>query len=426
MLDQVIELLNQHHITKWQLEEELVTGWEFYFIKHELDQHRLVDVNHTTLTVYRDLDDGRSLGSASAQIAPTLSKQEIETLICQLYEQTQYAKNEMYDLAPKAEYTALKDVDISKISQAYIETLKSIVEDDQKYINSYEIFVKEIRRTLRNSNGLHVCETYPVSMVEVVTNARKENHEIELYRMYDAGTCQKEQLQQEIQDTLQFGVDRLSAIPTPRLQDTALVLTTADAQQIYSYFVGRLNAQMLVMKASPYEIGQPIAQDILGDKITIHAKASLPNSSRNMKFDQEGSEITDTTLMENNVPKAFWGNRLFSKKLGLSSSFMVSNIVVDGGQKTVDQLRHGKYLEVVEFSDFQVDALSGNIFGEIRLGYLHDGDQVTPVYGGSVSGNMQTYLKNMFISKETKQYDHTVIPALTRLENVTFTPATNE
>jgi PmbA protein len=65
--------------------------------------------------------------------------------------------------------------------------------------------------------------------------------------------------------------------------------------------------------------------------------------------------------------------------------------------------------------------MTGDIFGEIRLGYLHDGDKVTPVSGGSVSGSMRDFVKQMYLSRESVQYNNMKIPAVTLLKNVTVT-----
>ena len=62
-------------------------------------------------------------------------------------------------------------------------------------------------------------------------------------------------------------------------------------------------------------------------------------------------------------------------------------------------------------------------FGELRLAYWHDGETVTPVSGGSVSGSMFDFVKDMRMSKDQAQYDNMRIPALTLLKNVTVTGA---
>jgi len=67
--------------------------------------------------------------------------------------------------------------------------------------------------------------------------------------------------------------------------------------------------------------------------------------------------------------------------------------------------------------------MTGAIAGEIRLGYLHEGDKMTIVSGGSVSGSMTDFVKEMYLSKELKQYNNMLIPAVTRLEQVSVTGA---
>ena len=121
------------------------------------------------------------------------------------------------------------------------------------------------------------------------------------------------------------------------------------------------------------------------------------------------------------MPKTFFGGRRFRYYLGIDDSYLACNFDVSGGSKTNDEIRDGKYLEIVEFSDFAVDSISGDIAGEIRLGYYHDGDKVTPVSGGSISGCMVNFVNEIYMSKEKRQYDNFNIPALTRLENVSVT-----
>ena len=102
------------------------------------------------------------------------------------------------------------------------------------------------------------------------------------------------------------------------------------------------------------------------------------------------------------------------------------DFAVSGGTESEADLREGDYLEVVEFSDFQCDYITGDIAGEIRLAYLHQDGKVIPVSGGSVSGSMADFVKTMRFSKETRQYNNHLIPSVTRLKDVTITGAENE
>ena len=176
---------------------------------------------------------------------------------------------------------------------------------------------------------------------------------------------------------------------------------------------------MVFRGMSDWKIGDAVAPE----NMTVEAVKTLPNSSKNTAWDAEGAPIRDLTLIDHGKAAAYWGSRQFSQYLGLESSFEASNFSVSGGTESAADLRTGDYLEVVEFSDFQTDAITGDIAGEIRLGYLHQGGKVTPVSGGSVSGNVRELLNGFRFSKETRQYDSLLIPAVTRIQGVTVTGA---
>ena len=283
--------------------------------------------------------------------------------------------------------------------------------------------MEEKIRRFRNSAGIDVTEIRPKSFAEVVINARREGHEIELYRSYDSGTCDKEALKEDLTKAMQFGRDRLLAQPTPALGSIDVVFSTADAVRIYEFFTYRLLANLIYQQYSDWKVGADVAPEAKGDRLTITALKELPNSSLNNAFDAEGAPITDTVVMEDFVPKAILGNRMFSQYMGLEQSFIPSNYRVTGGTAAEEEIRGGRYLEAVEFSDFQVDEVTGDIFGEIRLGYLHDGDEVKIVTGGSISGSMFDFMKDLHASAKQRQDDSMEIPALTRLTGVTVTGA---
>jgi PmbA protein len=172
---------------------------------------------------------------------------------------------------------------------------------------------------------------------------------------------------------------------------------------------------------SDWKLGVPIAPEVRGDAVTLTALRELPNSSRNRAFDREGAPIRDQVMLRAGVPEHYLGGRMFSAYMGLEDSFQPGNLAVSGGSRSAAELRQGKWLEPVEFSDFQVDPMTGDIFGEIRLAYWHDGERTVPVSGGSVSGNMRELLGDLQLSAETVQYDNWRVPALTRLNGVTVT-----
>ena len=434
-MKELIEILKASGADDYEIEVQKETGWEFYFIKHELDQNRAKDITNIKINVFKKLEDGEFLGNAVGMISPTASSEEIEKTVKDLVYQASLVKNPYYELnspSPDSQGESKdfsSDVDVEQMAKDYIETLALIPETETEYLNSYEIFVSKKERHFINSRGIDVKMTYPSSLLEVVTNARVRegeeptgaHSEIELYNLYSRGTCDREALIKDICEVLTMGKDRLIAKSTPPLKKATLILSTQDATEIFSYFTNRMNAGLKYRGLSDWELGKPVAEDIKGDKVTIKAVPELPNSSKNFPFDEEGAQVKERDIVKDSVAENFWGSRQFSQYLGLEDSSMVYNFVVSGGSKSEEEIRTGPYLEVIEFSGFDVDVITGDIAGEIRLAYWNDGEKITPVSGGSVSGSMMDFVKEMYMSKEQRQYDNKIIPAVVRLENATIT-----
>ena len=423
MLDTIVKLLNEAGVSAWEIRDVKTRGWEFYFIRHALDQNRVKDVEHITVQVYQLIEDGAWLGTASCELAPTAQEAELRAQIADLAYRATLVKNRPYTLrGPETvEAAETAPIDVDAIAADFIRTVREIPETAGEDINSYEIFVSAKTRRILNSAGVDVTESYPDSMLEVVVNARREGHEIELYRNYTSGSCDTEGLRRDLERTMRYGRDRLAARPTPALGTADVLFTGRDAVNLYSYFADRLNAAMVYRKLSDWQLGEPVAPVFHGDRPRLEALRELPNSSRNRRFDAEGAPIRDTLLLEDGVARGYLGSRMFASYLGLEHAFIPTNLAASGGTHTEAELRAGTYLEVVEFSDFQVDSATGDLFGEIRLAYWHDGETVTPVTGGSLSGSMLALAGEMYLSRESVQYDHWRIPAATLVKGVTVT-----
>ena len=425
-IDILKRILADSGASAWEITDVLEEGWEFYLIGTKLDQHRVRDVNHVRLKVFRPGEAEETVGTASGEIAPAADEHEMAAAVRNLLEDARYAVNPAWRLntpsaQPDAETADCPSVDA--VAADFLHAIRTLPAEKDADINSSEIFVTRVTKRILNSEGLDVVDTYPVSMAEVVVNARDVSHEIELYRMMNSGACDTAALQAELRRAMRFGRDKLAAAPTPALGTCDLVLSTDAAVEVYRWYEDHLNAAYKFQRYSDWELGVPIADNATGDRVTLTARRTLQNSSRNIRFDEEGAWTRDLVLLSENVPRAFFGARQFAQYLGLENTFSAMNFEVSGGTASADELRQGDFLEAVEFSDFQVDSVSGDIAGEIRLGYLHQGGRILPVSGGSVSGCMSDFVPAMRFSREQAQYNSRLIPAVTRLKNVTITGA---
>ena len=420
MLEELKKLLQEAGTDAWEITDLKTRAYEFYFIRHRLDQNRIRDTRHVTLKVYRRFDG--FLGSASAEVMPGSSRQDMEKLIRDLKERALLIKNPEYTLNPAVTHKDEENLpEIGTIARDFIEVMQDLPETDTEDINSYEIFAEENTKRFITSEGTDVTMVYPSAQLEVVVNARQDSREIELYRMYTSGTCDRQMLKQEISRTLQTGRDKLLAGNTPELGTCDVLFSTDAALQIYDYFLNRVNVRMKYQGISDLEIGDEVVPGAAGDQISASAVRYLPNSSANRSYDSEGAPVRDLSLIKDGKAENFWGSRQYACYLGIENTFIPGNFTISGGTCTEAELRQGRYLEVVEFSDFQVSPFNGDMAGEIRLAYYHDGDKVQIVSGGSVSGSVRELAANLHMTAAQVQYDRMLVPAVLRLAGVTVT-----
>ena len=135
MTDKIIELLKSSGADAWEVTDTCTEGWEFYFIKHRLDQNRVRDVEHIQVIVHRKLDDGKFLGSASQEIAPTATEAEAKKIIDDLYQRASYVKNPYYELNKKPVEGVNENFDPQQMAKDFIEVMQQIPETSCEDIN---------------------------------------------------------------------------------------------------------------------------------------------------------------------------------------------------------------------------------------------------------------------------------------------------
>ena len=233
MLDTIIKLLNEAKTDGWEVTDTVTEGWELYFIRHELDQNRVRNVEHITVNVFKKF--GEYLGNASGEIPVSASEEEVRKMIDRLLFEAQLIENPIYSLNVPSGVTVEPAAmpNVRAIAKDFIEVMNDLPETETEDINSFEIFATAERQRYINSNGIDVTSVYPSSMLEVVFNARKERHEIELYRLYHSGTCDKAALKKELTETLSYGKDKLAAVNKPSLGTCAVLFSTDASTQIY-------------------------------------------------------------------------------------------------------------------------------------------------------------------------------------------------
>lgn len=434
MINKVISLLKDNtRISGFKLHEKNTESVELFFIKKSLDMDRAKAVSHLTLTVYVDFEEAdiSYRGSSSSEIHPTMTKEEILKTIERLSFAASFVKNPMYPLVAKSSISP--KMSTSNLSEKPLyewipEMTKAIYKEDtfdKGGINSAELFLNKTATRIINSQGVDVSYVNYSGTLEFITTWKEDSEEIELYKNLNFSSFTPQLFHKEIANMISQCKDKAIAKPTPNLDKICVLLTGTSVIEFFSYYYDQATANSVYNKISTLKVGNNVqAENIVGDKLSITLDPKLDNSTFSVPYDDDGFLLSKIELYKNGLLKRNFGNVRFSHYLNIEPTGDIYNTIISSGSKSKLELKQAPYLELIAFSDFQMDSLTGDFAGEIRLGYYYNGSSIVPVTGGSLSGNIKNVHNDMYLSKELQQDNNFVGPETILLNNVSIAGCT--
>lgn len=420
-MERIINILKEAQVSDFRIMEVKKTSHQAFFVRQFLDQHRISETVHTTLDVYMDTEENgqKFRGRASKEIYPGESEEEIRKDVEQLKFNASLAKNPFYEIVKDEKYhEEEKDYDLMSLLSEVVQGVQNVKDTDSEKINSYEVFVNGYYYHIVNSQGTDVAFNTMNEEVEIVINSVDDGHEIEIYHDSTFAGKPISEITDDILEVFRIARDRTKAVPTKKMMNARVLLSGDFNPDFFDYFLTRTNSRYVFYGESQTKIGDDCQRESEGDKITLRLVSELPHSSDNMPYSKDGNKALDLTVIENGIYQNYWGDQITGYYLGMEKITDANNFVVEPGSKSVSQMKQEPYLEIIKFSDFGMDGITGNFGGEIRLGYYYDGEKVIPVTGGSITCNMEKSLKHIYLSQETKQYDNCIVPCTIELFDV--------
>lgn len=186
-MNELYDVLKTSKASDFLIREEQTESREAFFIGQKLDMSRAKKVTHTFLTVFVDSEDGKFRGSAEKEIHQGISREEMQQEIDQALFAAQFVQNPWYPVAEPSDAQASADTadasrDLTAELVKLVQAMQEIKAEEDSRVNSYEIFVNQKQTHIRNSRGVDVTFSGFDCEIEVVTNSRKDDHEIEIYK----------------------------------------------------------------------------------------------------------------------------------------------------------------------------------------------------------------------------------------------------
>lgn len=413
MLDRIVALLNANqNISDWKLTQRLTKANELFLIKNQIEMPRSKRVHKISATVYIDFTeaDQNYRGSSTFEIHPTMTDAEIAAAIESAAFAAGYIKNPYYpvpgptDAEVKSVESAFASAPLADWMPKIKEALYHYDQYEKGHINSSEIFLDKSKITLMNSKGLHYSFENYKGHIEFITNWQEDGEEIELYHDLMFSDYNPEALSQVGKEMLEMSKEKASTMPTPNMRTGTVILQGAPVTELLKYYYAQSSAQNVYQHISLAKPGESIqGTDMKGDKISLTLEPMMKNSPFSDAVDEDGLLLSTTPIIEEGILKKYWGSQQYCHYLNVDPVGKIFNLAFEGGSQSLAEMRAVPHLEIAAFSDFQMDVMTGNFAGEIRLGWYFDGNKRITVSGGSISGNINNIQTDMILSRELQE-----------------------
>jgi len=411
---------------KWLINYEQVKSRELFFIKDRMDMNRAKSVEHCRVTIYKEIEDAGQtyLGSSVFKAAPGMSDAEIVECIKDSLYSAGLVKNQMYSLSKPSgnKLPQIKsNIDFENGMETIDKTIKLVYGIDNERtasVNSMEIFLQQKNIRVVNSEGVDAAYAKPELIIELVVDCEGEKESVELYDMIKVSSFDEKFLRAKIEGDF-INVEKRAVAHKMQIEKDVPVVLRGDAVcEIFSYYTFKSDALAVYKKYSQAKAGDEMqGSEIAGDKISITLKPEIKNSIDSAYVDADGVVLKELPLIKDGRLLAYHGSSRYSQYCNVGITGEIPNVCIHAGSGNYDEMLKGECIEVFGFSDFQMDAVTGDFGGEIRLAVHHmaDGSE-QPVTGGSVTGNIEDIQKNIILCSESDisgNYEH---PKIIKIE----------
>lgn len=421
MIDKILKVLKEQQISDYLLYDTQKETVELFFIKKNLDMRRAENVGSCSVTVYRDFEkDGvRCKGESGFVVEPAAAEAEIAGKCQKAYLAAGFVANPYYELptGTKEEcVTVESDMTQMSLEQGAGTMVKALfLADDQEkaFLNSAELFVEKNSCRIINSKGVDVSYVKYNVNGEFVVQC-KEPQDVETHRHFSYDYLNTDGLTEMVKETLKMTKDRAVARTAPATGVYDVILSDEYAATIFDFYKDRSDGSLIYQHYSDYKTGdfvQGEPGEVTGNLLDLDYMPTVPYSI-------EGIPMKRLSCITDGVFQNIQATVRFAYYLNVPATGQYRKISCAPGEESFEEMKKRPGLYVVNFSDFQMDFMSGHFGGEIRLAYLNDGEKVTPVTGGSVNGSIFEAQKDFAFSKETQDTSKFAGPKAVMLKNV--------
>jgi predicted Zn-dependent protease len=416
MLNQIVDALKRRSdLAGWTVRHVRTHEAQIYAVPQGIESQRAVDGERYLIDVLRNTSTAEgspAMGSGDASLLPG---DDIGHAIDQASLVAGLVANPMHGLPGPS---VLPDVplcdkglqkDTSRVMREVMERMRTeVAKHPEVRLSAAECF-GEIRNThLVNSHGIDAEQESTKVDVELVLHSRKGDRESETFDEMSRRRVVDLNLEAAIEDRVHHALDSLEVeAPTSWqgpvvLQNEALAIFMAGDNLNGTVIQTLASGEAKYAGFSPWEVHKPVFRgEVKGDPLTVWANRCLPFGSASDRFDAEGLPAQRVELIRENELVAFAASQRYADYLQIPATGAFGNTELPAGKTSAAALLAEPYVEIVQFSWFNPNPITGDFATEIRFGYLVRNGVRKPFKGGQLVGNYMDALANVRWSAET-------------------------
>ncbi len=433
MLNQITEALQKRtDLAGWTVRHVQTCGVQVYAVPQGIESQRAVDGERYIIDVLRNTTTPEGTPAVGSGDVSLLPGDDINHAIDQATLVAGLVANPVHGLPGPA---ALPEVslcdedlkqDASAVMRDVMERMRAAVAMHPNVrLGAAECF-GEIRNThLLNSRGIDVEQEGTEVNIEIVLHSRKGDHESETFDELHRRRVVDLNLETVIEERVQYTLDSLEAGAPASwhgpvvLRDEALAIFLAGDNLNGSVLQSLGSASSKYAGFTAWEVGKSVFRgEVIGDPLTVWANRSLPFGSASDRFDAEGLPAQRLALIHENELAAFAASQRYADYLHIPATGAFGNVELPPGKTSASALLTEPHIEIIQFSWFNPDTITGDFATEIRFGYLVQNGVRTPFKGGQLVGNYMDALANVHWSTETGFFGAYVGPRTARFHEL--------
>jgi PmbA protein len=436
MLNRIVEALKRRDtLAGWTVRHVRTRGAQVYAVPQGIESQRTVDGERYLIDVLRNTTSGEGSPAVGSGDASLLPGEDIERAIDQATLVAGLVANPVHGLPEPATFpdVPLSDEGLQKDPSI---TMRAVMEGIQVAasknpvvrLTAAECFGELRLIHLVNSRGIDAEQQSTQIDIELVLHSQQGDHETEFFGEITRRRIADLSLEMTIEEQIGYTLDLLEAAAPPSWQGPVTLRKEALAVFLAGDELNGSVIRTLASAASKYagfsswEVGKPVFQgEVRGDPLNVWANRSIPFGSGSDRFDAEGLPAGRIELIRENELAAFVASQRYADYLQIPATGAFGNIELPPGRTPASALLVEPYVEIIQFSWFNPDPITGDFATEIRFGYLVENGKRKPFRGGQLVGNYMDALANVNWSAETGFFGSYLGPQVARFNDLKIT-----